>query len=132
VTDYAIYMVSPAGTVKSWNAGAQRIKGYTPDEIIGKHFSEFYTDEDKASGEPGKALAATMLEGRFEKGGWRVRKDGTRFRAHVVIDAIHDRAGELLGFAKVTQDITAKRENQVALEKAREALFQSQKMEAVG
>ena len=132
VTDYAIYMLDPAGRVSSWNTGAARIKGYAPHEIVGQHFSRFYTEEDRATGEPAKALATAAREGRFEKEAWRVRKDGSRFMAHVVIDAIRDDAGEVIGFAKVTRDVTERIESQKALEEAREALFQSQKMEAVG
>jgi PAS domain S-box-containing protein len=132
VTDYAIYMLDPQGVVVSWNAGAQRIKGYVPDEILGHHFSRFYTEEDRAADEPGKALSKARHEGRFEKEGWRVRKDGTRFLAHVVIDAIRDDAGEILGFAKITRDISERTEAQRSLELAREALFQAQKMEAIG
>ena len=89
VTDYAIYMLDPAGVVTSWNAGAQRFKGYTPQEIIGQHFSRFYTEEDRAAGLPERVLA-TAAEGKFEAEGWRVRKDGSRFWAHVVIDPIHN------------------------------------------
>ena len=107
VTDYAIYMLDPEGRVTSWNAGAQRIKGYAPDEIIGQHFSRFYTEEDRARGVPAagarhraRARAASRAEG------WRVRKDGTPFWAHVVIDPIRDDGGELIGFAKITRDIT--------------------------
>jgi PAS domain S-box-containing protein len=132
VTDYAIYMLDPAGRVTSWNTGAQRIKGYTPAEILGEHFSRFYTEEDQAAGLPETALATAASEGRLEKEGWRVRKDGSRFHAHVIIDAIRDERGELKGFAKVTRDVTEKVETQRALEDAREALFQAQKMEAVG
>jgi PAS domain S-box-containing protein len=132
VTDYAIYMLDPEGRVASWNAGAQRIKGYQPEEIIGHHFSRFYSEEDLRSGVPRQALETAAREGRFEKEGWRVRKDGTRFWANVVIDAIRDSVGEIIGFAKVTRDVTEKQEAQRALEEAREALFQSQKMEAVG
>jgi len=132
VTDYAIYMLDPDGRVSSWNAGAQRIKGYMPSEIIGHHFSRFYTEEDRASNEPGKALSAAASVGRFEKEGWRVRKDGTRFMAHVVIDAIRGDNGELMGFAKITRDITERRLAERTLERAREALFQSQKMDAIG
>ena len=132
VTDYAIYMLDPSGRVSSWNAGAARIKGYRQDEIVGEHFSRFYTDEDRAAGEPERALATAIRDGRFENEAWRVRKDGSHFWAHVVIDAIRDEQGELIGFAKVTRDITERRETQRALEEAREALFQSQKMEAVG
>jgi PAS domain S-box-containing protein len=132
VTDYAIYMLDPEGRVSSWNSGAQRIKGYAPDEIVGEHFSRFYTLEDRAKGEPSRGLAMAVREGRFENEGWRVRKDGARFWAHIVLDAIRDEDGELIGFAKITRDITERRQNQLALEEAREALFQSQKMEAVG
>jgi len=132
VTDYAIYMLDPDGRVSSWNAGAQRIKGYLPDEIIGQHFSRFYTDEDRQTEEPRKALTAAAREGRFEKEGWRVRKDGTRFMAHVIIDAIHDDDGKILGFAKITRDVTERKLAEQTLEKAREALFQSQKMDAIG
>ena len=132
VTDYAIYMLDNNGRVNSWNLGAQRIKGYAPDEIIGRHFSQFYTDEDRAAGEPQNALETATREGRFEKEGRRVRKDGSLFWAHVVIDAILNDAGELIGYAKITRDITERREAQEKLEKTREALFQSQKMDAVG
>jgi PAS domain S-box-containing protein len=132
VTDYAIYMLDPTGNVSSWNLGAQRIKGYQPEEIIGQHFSSFYTEEDRADELPRKALETAAAEGRFEKEGWRIRKDGTRFWASVIIDAIRNAEGELLGFAKVTRDITEKRESQRALDQAREELFQAQKMEAVG
>jgi PAS domain S-box-containing protein len=132
VTDYAIYMLDPEGTVASWNLGAQRIKGYRPEDIIGQHFSTFYTDEDRLSHMPEQALEMAAQEGRFEKEGWRVRKDGTRFWANVIIDAIRDHDGTLLGFAKITRDITEKREAQRALEQTRQELFQAQKMEAVG
>ncbi|MCW0235459.1 MAG: PAS domain S-box protein [Ferrovibrio sp.] len=132
VTDYAIYMLDPDGIVISWNAGAQKIKGYTPGEIIGQHFSRFYTEEDRASAEPQRGLAAAALDGRFEKEGWRQRKDGTRFWAHAVIDAIRNDAGMLVGFAKVTRDMTDKLKAQQALEQAQQALFQSQKMDAIG
>ena len=132
VTDYAIYMLSPEGIITNWNIGAERIKGYLPSEIIGKHFSHFYTEEDRAAGEPQRALETAIREGRFEKEGWRVRKDGTQFWSHVVIDPIHDDAGVLVGFAKITRDVTERKNNQTALERAREALFQSQKMDAIG
>lgn len=132
VTDYAIYMLDPEGRVSSWNVGAQRIKGYAPDDIIGEHFSRFYTAEDKAEDLPRRALEIAAREGRFEKEGWRLRKDGSRFWANVIIDAIRGSDGQLLGFAKVTRDITEKMESQRALDVAREELFQAQKMEAVG
>ncbi|CAK02979.1 MULTISPECIES: PAS domain-containing sensor histidine kinase [Rhizobium] len=132
VSDYAIYMLDPTGNVSSWNFGAERIKGYRPQEIIGTHFSTFYTAEDREAGLPETALGIARAEGRFEREGWRVRKDGTRFWASIVIDAIRDEEGNVLGFAKITRDITEKMETQRALEQAREELFQSQKMEAIG
>jgi PAS domain S-box-containing protein len=132
VTDYAIYMLDPSGRVTNWNAGAQRIKGYLPHEIIGEHFSRFYTEEERAKGVPDQALKAAVEEGRFERESWRVRKDGSRFWAHVVIDPIRNDDGEVIGFAKVTRDITEKMETQRALDQAREALFQSQKLDAIG
>jgi PAS domain S-box-containing protein len=132
VTDYAIYMLSPSGEISSWNVGAERIKGYTTDEVLGSHFSRFYTAEDQAAGEPARALAVAAKEGRFEKEGKRVRKDGTIFWANVVIDALCAPDGKLLGFAKITRDITAQRDSRRALEEARETLFQAQKMEAIG
>ncbi|MFJ5286919.1 PAS domain S-box protein [Pseudomonas sp. NPDC088429] len=132
VTDYAIYMLSPEGRVSNWNQGAQRIKGYLPEEIIGQHFSVFYTPEDRAAGEPQRALAIATHEGRFENRSWRVRKDGTRFLAHVVVDAIRGETGTLLGFAKITRDVTEAHKAQQDLEKTREALFQAQKMQAIG
>ena len=94
VTDYSLYMLDPNGTVVTWNAGAQRIKGFAPEEIIGQHFSRFYTEEDRQHGEPERALATARREGRFEKEGWRVRKNGERFWANVVIDAIREGEGE--------------------------------------
>ncbi|ODP36408.1 PAS domain S-box protein [Sphingomonas turrisvirgatae] len=132
VTDYAIYMLDPTGIVSSWNAGAERIKGYTPDEIMGRHFSSFYAPEDRERGDPVVALETAREHGRFAAEGWRVRKDGSRFRASVVIDAIHDDDGKLIGFAKITRDVTEREEAQRELELAREALFQSQKIEAIG
>jgi PAS domain S-box-containing protein len=132
VTDYAIYRLELDGTVASWNAGARRIKGYAPEEIIGQHFSRFYTDEDRAAGEPQRALDTARHEGRFEKEGWRVRKDGTRFLANVVIDPIRGPDGRLRGFAKITRDVSERKDNEHKLAQAREALFQAQKMEAIG
>ncbi len=132
VTDYAIYMLDPNGVVVSWNPGAQRFKGYTANEIIGHHFSLFYTEEDRQAGIPATALRTARETGRFEAEGWRVRKDGTQFWANVVIDAVRDPSGALLGFAKVTRDLTERLANQRALEQAREVLFQSQKMDALG
>jgi PAS domain S-box-containing protein len=132
VTDYAIFMLDPEGRIANWNAGAERIKGYAANEIVGSHLSRFYTEEDIMAGVPATALETAARVGRFEAEGWRVRKDGSRFWANVVIDAIRDEAGQLVGYAKVTRDITERREAQVALEQAREALAQAQKMEAVG
>ena len=132
VIDYAIYMLDPNGIVISWNAGAEKIKGYLSDEIIGSHFSRFYTDEDRNAGKPVRALHAATTEGRFEGEGWRVRKDGTRFWASVVIDPIRDEKGDLIGFAKITRDITERRDTQFALQRAQEQLAQAQKMEALG
>jgi len=132
VTDYAIYLLSPEGIVTSWNQGAQRIKGYLPEEIIGAHFSRFYTEEDLRVDAPARALDIAREQGRFEREGWRVRKDGTRFFAHVVIDAIKDDHGELIGFAKITRDITERRAADEKLARTREALIQSQKMDAIG
>jgi PAS domain S-box-containing protein len=131
VTDYALYFINPEGLVTNWNLGAERIKGYAPHEIIGQHFSRFYTPEDRANGEPERALATALAEGRFEKEGWRVRKDGTRFWAHIVLDPIYQ-DGRHIGFAKITRDITERMKAQEELAQAREALFQSQKMEAIG
>jgi PAS domain S-box-containing protein len=132
VTDYGIYMLDPNGFVTTWNSGAQRIKGYAPAEIIGQHFSRFYTPEDRAAGMPEQALAIARRDGRFEKEGWRVRKDGSRFWANIVVDPIHAEDGSILGFAKITRDITERRAAEQQLEQTREALFQSQKMDAIG
>ncbi|MDN3221412.1 hybrid sensor histidine kinase/response regulator [Pseudomonas nunensis] len=132
VTDYAIYMLSPDGYLTNWNLGAQRIKGYRPEEVIGKHFSMFYTPADREAGEPQRALATATREGRFENKAWRLRKDGTQFLAHVVVDPIWGETGTLLGFAKITRDITEVTQAQQALEQTREALFQAQKMQAIG
>jgi PAS domain S-box-containing protein len=119
VKDYAIYLLDPDGFVASWNSGAERIKGYKADEIIGEHFSRFYTPEDRATGLPRRALDTAIREGKFESEGWRIRKDGTRFWTSVVIDPVIDASGELIGFAKVTRDITEKKE-------AEQALFESE------
>jgi PAS domain S-box-containing protein len=132
VRDYAIYLIDPQGHVANWNAGAQRIKGYAADEIIGQHFSCFYTQEEIEAGEPGRALETASRNGSYEREGWRLRKDGSRFWAHVIMDSIRDDLGTLHGFAKVTRDMTDHREAQHILDQAREQLFQAQKMEAVG
>jgi PAS domain S-box-containing protein len=125
VTDYAIYMLDARGYVASWNPGAERIKGYSANEIIGRHFSQFYTDDDRASGKPDQALATAARDGYYEAEAWRVRKDGTRFWASILLDAIRAPDGTLIGFAKITRDMTEKRAMQ-------EQLHQSQKMEAIG
>ncbi len=132
IADYAIYMLDAEGYVVSWNPGAQRFKGYTADEIVGQHFSRFYTPEDRAVALPARALRTAATEGRFENEGWRVRKDGTRFWAHVVIDPIRAEDGTLIGFAKVTRDLTERREAALDLARTKEELVQSQKMEAIG
>ena len=110
VKDYAIFMLDPEGNVVSWNPGAERIKGYTAREIVGRHFSTFYTAEDRARGLPAQVLAIAVAEGRFEDEGWRVRKDGTRFWASVVLTPIRDKNGHLRGFGKITRDLTARKQ----------------------
>ena len=132
VTDYAIYMLDPNGCVTNWNAGAERIKQYAFSEIVGEHFSRFYTPEERDAEVPARALRTARETGRYEAEGWRMRKDGSRFWASVVIDAIRDEKGELVGFAKITRDMTEKRQNQIRLDESREQLFRSQKMEALG
>lgn len=139
VTDYAIYMLDPDGRIATWNQGARRFKGYDDHEVIGTHFSRFFSAEDRAARLPSKALEAAATVGRFEGEGWRWRKDGSRFWAHVVIDPIRDPDGTLIGFAKITRDITERHEAEIArhraeqeLEEARAALFQSQKLQALG
>jgi PAS domain S-box-containing protein len=131
VADYALYMLDPGGIVTSWNIGAQRIKGYSPDEILGRHFSNFYTDVDRANGKPARALRIAEEQGRYEEEGWRVRKNGTFFWASVVIDPI--REGEnLVGFAKITRDITERREAELKLAQMQAQLAESQKLDALG
>ena len=132
VTDYAIYMLDPDGIITSWNPGAKRFKGYEESEILGESFSRFYTDEDRKAGLPRRALETAEREGKFESEGWRVRKDGTRFWAYVIIDPIRNNVGELVGFAKVTRDLTERMNAQQALDDTRAALVQAQKMEAIG
>jgi len=132
VKDYAIFMLDPQGRITTWNSGAERIKGYQAEEIIGEHFSRFYTEDERREGVPMRALQRAETQGRHEAEGWRVRKDGGRFRAGVLIDPIHDDGGKLIGFAKVTRDVTERHLAQEKLEQARERLLQWQKMEAVG
>jgi PAS domain S-box-containing protein len=118
VSDYAIFLLDPNGVVASWNRGAERIKGYRADEIIGQHFSQFYTEPDRAIDHPQEELEIAVREGRFEEEGWRVRKDGTQFWANVVITAIRDADGSLIGFGKVTRDLTARRLSEEQLREA--------------
>src|SRR5262249_48158146 len=126
-----IYMLDPQGRVSSWNPGAERIKGYAADEIIGENFACFYTPEDRAAGLPAKVLKEAAEAGHYTAEGWRVRKDASRFWATVAVDPI--RVGDkLVGFAKITRDMTEKHEAELALARTHDALFQAQKMEAVG
>lgn len=131
VHDYAIYMLDPGGHIMSWNTGAARIKQYSEDEILGQHFGIFYTENDRANGQPGNSLRLAA-GGKYEAEGQRVRKDGSRFWASIVIDPIRAADGSLVGFVKVTRDVTERHEAQAALDEAREKLAQAQKMEALG
>ena len=130
--DYAIYMLDVQGRVRSWNVGAERLKGYTADEIIGRHFRVFLPEAVRGGEMPDDALVTAAREGQFDAETWLVRKDGSRFYGSVVMDAIRNDAGELIGFAKLVRDITAQHEAQLALEQAREQVSQAQKMEALG
>jgi PAS domain S-box-containing protein len=132
VPDYALYLMGPDGRIKSWNAGAQRMKGYSEDEIVGKNYSRFFTPEDQKAGVPAKVLHEAAQRGRVRSEGPRVRKDGTAFLAATVITRLRDHTGKHVGFAKITRDVTEQREHQQALEQARLALAQSQKLEALG
>nr|WP_279153066.1 ATP-binding protein [Pseudomonas mosselii] len=132
VVDYAIYMLDPTGHVVSWNAGAQRIKGYRADEVIGQHFSLFFTDQDRSEGRPQQLLRQALEEGKAQDEGWRVGKDGTQFWALAALDVIRDEHGEVIGLAKVTRDITDRRESALQLDAMRAQLFQAQKLEALG
>jgi PAS domain S-box-containing protein len=120
VTDYAIYMLDASGIVTTWNPGAQRFKGYAANEIIGQHFSRFYTEDDRKTGLPNRALETAEREGKFEAEGWRVRKDGSRFWAYVVIDPIRDRSGQIIGFAKITRDLTERKAAEQVLHRSEE------------
>ena len=131
VTDYAIYMLDPNGIVTNWNRGAQRIKGYRTEEIVGRHFSCFYTEEDRAANVPQQSLEIAARDGRYEAEAWRVRKDGSRFLANVVIDALRDDSGQLIGFAKITRDVTERVQAARELEEARISLVQSRAEEAL-
>lgn len=132
VKDCAIYMLDTDGIITNWNTGAAAIKGYGSDEVVGKHFSIFYTQDDRDVGAPGRALATALAEGKYETEAWRVRKDGTLFWANVLIDPIHDEDGKHVGFAKITRDATDKRLAQEELEETRSALLQAQKLQAIG
>jgi PAS domain S-box-containing protein len=131
VADYALYMLDPTGVITSWNIGGQRIKGYSSEEILGQHFSRFYTETDRANGRPARALRIAREQGRYEEEGWRVRKDGTFFWASVVIDPIRE-DGHLVGFAKITRDITERREAQLKMEEMQKHLAEAQKLDALG
>lgn len=131
VVDYALYMLDPTGIITSWNIGGERIKGYTPEEILGQHFSRFYTETDRANGKPMRALGIARDQGRYEEEGWRVRKDGTFFWASVIIDPIYE-DDALVGFAKITRDITERRNAQLKLEAIQTQLAESHKFDALG
>src|SRR5579859_2531937 len=131
VADYALLMLDPTGVVTSWNSGGQRIKGYSAEEILGRHFSCFYTETDRANGKPSRTLRIAREQGRYEEEGWRVRKDGTFFWASVVVDPIYEN-GRLVGFAKITRDITERREAQLKLEQMQKHLAEAQKLDALG
>jgi PAS domain S-box-containing protein len=124
VQDYAMFMLRPEGTVSTWNPGAARIKGYTADEIVGHHFSVFYTDEDVENGRPDRELEIASEAGRFEEEGIRVRKDGSRFWAHVVISRVTDNAGRIAGFAKITRDITERKQAEESIRELNRTLEQ--------
>src|SRR5205807_3614422 len=122
VRDYALFMLDPKGNIMTWNTGAERIKGYKPSEIIGQHFSIFYPEEDLKSRKPWHELEVAAEEGRFEDEGWRLRKDGSKFWANVIITALRDEGGQLLGFGKVTRDLTEKKRAREKLEQAHQYL----------
>jgi PAS domain S-box-containing protein len=132
VTDYALYMLDPSGIVSNWNAGGERIKGYSAAEIVGQHFSRFYTPTDQEAGKPARALRTALETGHYEEEGWRVRKDGSFFWASVVIDPIRSNAGELLGYAKITRDITERKAAEEKLALVQRQLAESQKLDALG
>ncbi len=122
VQDYAIFLLDTQGCVSTWNMGARRIKGYNASEIIGEHFSKFYPPEDIASNKPERELEIAIRDGRLEDEGWRLRKDGSKFWANVIITALRDSSGKLVGFAKVTRDITERMRAHEALQEANRTL----------
>jgi PAS domain S-box-containing protein len=132
IADYAIYMLDPAGFITSWNSGAERIEGYRAQEIMGKHFSCFYGDEDLRQGKPAMALREAVARGRFEEDGWRLRKDESRFRANIILTALLDPQGELLGFAKVTRDLTESRRAEEAVQTAQAELARVVRASSLG
>jgi PAS domain S-box-containing protein len=132
VRDYAIFLLDPEGRVVSWNAGAERIKGYTAEEILGQEFTRFYEPDDIAAGIPARMLARAVAEGRYQGRGWRVRKDGGRFYAHVTVTALFDPSGRLSGFAKITQDVTAELEAERALRDREYQLAEAQAVAKLG
>jgi len=132
VEDYAILMLDPSGRIASWNVGAERIKGYRSEEVLGRHLSLLYCEEDVAMGRPRRLLAEAEARGKAQDEGWRVRKDGSRFYAHVLLTAMRDAEGQLRGFAKVTRDITARRETEAQLREALESLRRNETMSQLG
>lgn len=132
VRDYAIYMMDTDGRITTWNSGAALIKGYSAEEVIGTNYARFFSEEDRRNNVPEYGLQRTAEDGRFESEGWRLRKDGSWFWANAVMDAIYDENGKLTGFAKITRDITERRNAAAAVEQLNTALAQSQKMEAIG
>ena len=132
VQDYAIYMLDPNGIVTSWNVGAEHIKGYRTEEIVGQHFSRFFSAEDVECGEPEMELKVAVEQGRFANEAWRVRKDGSRFWASVVITALHDQQGRLVGFSKITRDLTERKQTEQALQKAMSELAHMARVTTMG
>jgi PAS domain S-box-containing protein len=132
ITDYAIYVLDPAGFVSSWNSGAERMKGYQSLEIIGQHFSCFYSDEDLRQGRPAMALRKAAAEGRCEEDGWRVRQDGSRFFSNNILTSLRDQKGELIGFAKITRDMTESRRAEEAVQTARAELARVVRVTTLG
>jgi PAS domain S-box-containing protein len=132
IADYAVYMLDADGFVSSWNSGAERIKGYFAEEIIGQHYSCFYGDEDLRKGKPAMALREAAATGRFEEDGWRVRKDGSRFQANAILTALHDTKGKLVGFAKITRDLTESRRAEDAVQAAQAELARVVRVSTLG